>query len=214
MTSADPFSLPLESIPEENQLLVGAIRTWANKDVIPVRRQIDEDWDPHELCRPLLDKLCVEHGYQWAAWPSAYRRGRDERRRLSHVPRGDVTRGLRSGDRCELLGVGRLANRRAVREPQADGALRTLVPADRRLVRRLGGDQRRSQRLRRGEHRRHPGAPHRHQGEARRRRVGDQRAGPPTPAALPTCSPCSVPPIRPPATRASRSSTCRRTRPA
>ena len=38
---------------------------------IPVRRQIDEDWELHELCRPLLELLCVKHGYQWAAWPSA-----------------------------------------------------------------------------------------------------------------------------------------------
>ena len=40
--------------------------------MIPVRRQIDEDWDRHEICRPLLETLCVEHGYQWAAWPSAH----------------------------------------------------------------------------------------------------------------------------------------------
>ena len=69
---ADPFSLPIEWIPDENRLLADAIRTWANEDVIPVRRQIDEDWDRHELCRPLLEKLCVEHGYQWAAWPAAH----------------------------------------------------------------------------------------------------------------------------------------------
>jgi alkylation response protein AidB-like acyl-CoA dehydrogenase len=69
---ADPFSLPLEWIPEENRLLVDAIRSWADDEVIPVRRRIDEDWDRHELCRPLLESLCVEHGYQWAAWPSAY----------------------------------------------------------------------------------------------------------------------------------------------
>ena len=69
---ADPFSLPLEWIPDENRLLVDAIRSWANDEVIPVRRQIDEDWDRHELCRPLLETLCVGHGYQWAAWPAAY----------------------------------------------------------------------------------------------------------------------------------------------
>jgi alkylation response protein AidB-like acyl-CoA dehydrogenase len=72
MTVLDPFSLPLEWIPEENRLLVDAIRTWANEEVIPVRRRIDDDWERHELCRPLLESLCVEHGYQWAAWPSAY----------------------------------------------------------------------------------------------------------------------------------------------
>ncbi|MGO9751848.1 MAG: hypothetical protein ACLP8S_00845 [Solirubrobacteraceae bacterium] len=60
----DPFSLPLEWIPEANRLLVDAIRSWANENVIPVRRAIDEDWEHHELCRPLLEKLCVEHGYK------------------------------------------------------------------------------------------------------------------------------------------------------
>ena len=71
MTVADPFSLPVERIPEVNQLLVDAIRTWADDEVIPVRRRIDEHSDRHALCRPLLETLCLEHGYQRAAWPSA-----------------------------------------------------------------------------------------------------------------------------------------------
>jgi len=68
----DPFSLPLEWIPDDSRPLVDAIRTWADREVIPVRRRIDEDWDRHDICRPLLESLCVEHGYQWAAWPAAY----------------------------------------------------------------------------------------------------------------------------------------------
>ena len=72
MTVVDRLSRPVEWIPEENRLLVDTIRTWANEEVIPVRRRIDEDWDRHELCRPLLESLCVEHGYKWAAWPAGY----------------------------------------------------------------------------------------------------------------------------------------------
>jgi alkylation response protein AidB-like acyl-CoA dehydrogenase len=53
-------------------MLVESIRAWADHDVIPVRREIDEDWAEHKLVRPLLEKLCLELGYQWAAWPKAY----------------------------------------------------------------------------------------------------------------------------------------------
>ncbi len=68
----DSFSLPLEWVPDEAAELVGAIRTWADKEVIPVRREIDEDWDRHDLCHRLLTSLAVDVGYQWAAWPSEY----------------------------------------------------------------------------------------------------------------------------------------------
>ena len=68
----DPFSLPREWVPEETTLLVDAIRSWADREVIPVRREIDDDWEHHHLCRPLLESLCVQHGYQWAAWPAAH----------------------------------------------------------------------------------------------------------------------------------------------
>jgi alkylation response protein AidB-like acyl-CoA dehydrogenase len=40
--------------------------------VMPVRRQIDEDWRDHRICKPLLRKLCVELGYQRALWPRQY----------------------------------------------------------------------------------------------------------------------------------------------
>ncbi len=68
----DPFSKPLEWIPEESLALVESIRRWADEKVIPVRRLIDEDWESHEICRPLLEFLCVDLGYQWAAWPKEY----------------------------------------------------------------------------------------------------------------------------------------------
>lgn len=72
MSAADPFSLPLEWMPDDSRPLFESIRKWADEKVIPVRREIDEDWDRHELCRPLLEFLCVELGYQWAAWPRDY----------------------------------------------------------------------------------------------------------------------------------------------
>jgi alkylation response protein AidB-like acyl-CoA dehydrogenase len=72
MTNSDPFSLPIEWVEPESQPLFDAIRQWADEGVIPVRRTIDEDWEHHEVCRPLLEMLCVELGYQWAAWPAEY----------------------------------------------------------------------------------------------------------------------------------------------
>jgi alkylation response protein AidB-like acyl-CoA dehydrogenase len=72
LTAADPFSLPLEWIPDESRALFDSIRKWADEKVIPVRQQIDEDWERHELCHPLLEFLCVDLGYQWAAWPTEY----------------------------------------------------------------------------------------------------------------------------------------------
>ena len=68
----DLFSLPLEWIPEGSAAMLDAIRDWADKRVIPVRRRIDEDWEQHELSHQLLKSLSVDLGYQWAAWPEAY----------------------------------------------------------------------------------------------------------------------------------------------
>jgi alkylation response protein AidB-like acyl-CoA dehydrogenase len=68
----DPFSLPHEWIPDESRELATTIRKWADEQVIPVRRQLDEDWEHHTLAHPLLEALSVGLGYQWAAWPSQY----------------------------------------------------------------------------------------------------------------------------------------------
>ena len=53
----DLFSLPLEWIPEGSAAMLDAIRDWADKRVIPVRRRIDEDWQQHELSHQLLKSL-------------------------------------------------------------------------------------------------------------------------------------------------------------
>jgi alkylation response protein AidB-like acyl-CoA dehydrogenase len=72
VAGVDSFSLPREWVPDEAWDLVRAMRRWADEDVIPARQQIDEDWERHELVRPLLHRLCVELGYQQACWPAAY----------------------------------------------------------------------------------------------------------------------------------------------
>jgi alkylation response protein AidB-like acyl-CoA dehydrogenase len=72
MPGQDRFSLPAEWIPEDAAALVDTIRRWADEHVMPVRRQIDDDWKQHEICRPLLEMLCVDLGYQWASWPREY----------------------------------------------------------------------------------------------------------------------------------------------
>src|ERR1019366_4154463 len=38
----------------------------------PRSEGMDEDWGAHELSHPLLSTLCVDLGYQWAAWPKEY----------------------------------------------------------------------------------------------------------------------------------------------
>jgi alkylation response protein AidB-like acyl-CoA dehydrogenase len=68
----DPFSLPHEWIPDESKELAASIRLWADEKVIPVRRQLDEDWEDHTLAHPLLEALSIGLGYQWAAWPTEY----------------------------------------------------------------------------------------------------------------------------------------------
>ena len=72
MDRRDPFSIPVEWIPEEGRPLLDAIRRWADEEVIPVRRRIDEDWERHELSHRLLTSLCVDLGYQWACWPKEH----------------------------------------------------------------------------------------------------------------------------------------------
>jgi butyryl-CoA dehydrogenase len=70
--TGDPFSLPLEWISADSAGLRGAIRRWADDQVIAVRRELDEDWQRHEISHRLLTSLCVDSGYQWAAWPQEY----------------------------------------------------------------------------------------------------------------------------------------------
>jgi len=72
MIPRDPFSIPKEWVPREGRELVEAIRSWADDKVVPVRHRIDEDWDKHEICHPLLKTLCVDVGYQRACWPKEY----------------------------------------------------------------------------------------------------------------------------------------------
>jgi len=68
----DPFSLPVEWVSDGSAELLDAIRRWADKSVIPVRRKLDEDWREHKLSHGLLTSLCVDIGYQWAAWPGDF----------------------------------------------------------------------------------------------------------------------------------------------
>jgi len=72
MPNIDSFSLPREWIAEEAYDLIDVVRDWANNEVIPVRRQIDEDWQDHRIVGPLLKSLCVDRGYQEACWPKEY----------------------------------------------------------------------------------------------------------------------------------------------
>lgn len=72
MPTIDDFSLPREWVSDEAWSLVERVRAWAEGEVFPVRRQIDEDWGEHRIVRPLLERLALEVGYQQACWPAEY----------------------------------------------------------------------------------------------------------------------------------------------
>ncbi len=72
MPDVDSFSLPREWVSDDAWDLVEAVRGWADREVIPVRRKIDDDWEEHELSRRLLRSLCVDLGYYQACWPQKY----------------------------------------------------------------------------------------------------------------------------------------------
>ena len=72
MPDVDSFSLPREWISDEASDLVRVVREWAEREVIPLRRDLDDDWDEHRIASRLLKSLCVDLGYQQACWPKEY----------------------------------------------------------------------------------------------------------------------------------------------
>ncbi len=69
MKSFDEFSKPIDRISPMEKPLRRVIRKWVEEEVIPHRREYDEDWRDHRLIEPAMKKLCVDLGLQKALFP-------------------------------------------------------------------------------------------------------------------------------------------------
>ncbi|RJP32987.1 MAG: acyl-CoA dehydrogenase [Actinobacteria bacterium] len=69
MRTIDDFSLPLEYTTPLLEPLGNIVRDWAEREVIPFRREYDEDWKDHRLILPAMDKLLGVYGLQRFLWP-------------------------------------------------------------------------------------------------------------------------------------------------
>jgi alkylation response protein AidB-like acyl-CoA dehydrogenase len=69
MRSIEDFTCPLEYITPTERILGDIVRDWAEKEVIPNRRQFDQDWKEHKLILPAFKKLMGEYGLQRIAFP-------------------------------------------------------------------------------------------------------------------------------------------------
>lgn len=65
----DDFTRPKEYIPPMDELLGNLFRNWVEKEVMPYRRQFDEDWKEHKLIHPPFKKLLGEYGVQRIFFP-------------------------------------------------------------------------------------------------------------------------------------------------
>jgi len=69
MPTIDDFMRP-EWIPEEVLQVGKVIREWGDDRLMPVRRQIDEDWKEHKLVKPLMKEVLVDLGLSRGLWPA------------------------------------------------------------------------------------------------------------------------------------------------
>ncbi|MHA1570118.1 MAG: acyl-CoA dehydrogenase family protein [Alphaproteobacteria bacterium] len=65
----DDFTRPLEYLSPLDKPLGKIVREWAEKEVLPNRREFDEDWEEHRLIEPAFDKLMGELGLQRMLFP-------------------------------------------------------------------------------------------------------------------------------------------------
>lgn len=69
MRGIEEITRPREYLSPMHKPLASMIREWAEKEVIPKRRQFDEDWRDHRLIEPAFKKLMGEMGMQRAPFP-------------------------------------------------------------------------------------------------------------------------------------------------
>ena len=69
MKHFDEFSRSMEAISPMEKHFRRVIRNWAEKEVMPYRRQYDEDWKEHKLIGPAFDKIMAGLGLQKSLFP-------------------------------------------------------------------------------------------------------------------------------------------------
>lgn len=69
MRTIDDFTRPVEYLSPLDRSLGEIIRNWADREVIPYRREFDEDWEAHRLIEPAFRRLLGELGIQRLLFP-------------------------------------------------------------------------------------------------------------------------------------------------
>jgi len=69
MRTVDDFTRPLEYLSPLDRSLGMITREWAEKQVMPIRRDFDEDWEEHRIIEPAFKKLMGELGFQRFFFP-------------------------------------------------------------------------------------------------------------------------------------------------
>ncbi len=69
MHTIDDFTRPREYLSPLDEYMGKIVRDWAEKEVIPFRRNYDEDWKEHNIIEPAFDKLMGELGMQRVLFP-------------------------------------------------------------------------------------------------------------------------------------------------
>jgi alkylation response protein AidB-like acyl-CoA dehydrogenase len=70
MPTIDDFIRPVEWCSPFVSDIGRVVREWVDDRLIPVRRQIDEDWQEHKLVKPLLKEVLVDLGINAAFFPA------------------------------------------------------------------------------------------------------------------------------------------------
>ncbi len=70
MPTIDDFIQPKEWVSDFLTDLGKVIRQWGEQTYLPVRQQIDEDWQTHKLVPPLMKEVLVDLGVNAALFPS------------------------------------------------------------------------------------------------------------------------------------------------
>jgi alkylation response protein AidB-like acyl-CoA dehydrogenase len=69
MRTIDDFSRPQEYLTPLGENVGEIIRDWVEKEVIPYRREFDEDWKDHNMILPPFKRLLGEYGIQRILFP-------------------------------------------------------------------------------------------------------------------------------------------------
>ena len=69
MPNIDDFIRPKEWVPEMAINFGKEIRKWGKERFLPIRREVDEDWQEHKLVEPLLKEVLVDMGINAAFFP-------------------------------------------------------------------------------------------------------------------------------------------------